>query len=154
MIDGLLRLKSKNLFKMFTDSDFTSGNSFTLEENFQIVPTGTRCVLHSVNANVVYAGVPSSSSNINNNNDSYISFRNTNSTGDLKIKIKPAFSVEGIFNRTLNDQPLLFNVPCGGVLFDDGMHVNFTAKTGSESAAAAPAADYGFNVNILYSGGS
>ena len=154
MRDGLLRLKSKNLFKMFTDSNFTSGNSFTLEENFQIVPAGTRCVLHSVSANAVYAGVPSNASNINNNNDSYISFRNTNSAGELKFKIKPAFSVEGIFNRTLNPQSLLFNIPCGGVLFDDGMHVNFTAKTGSDSAAAAPAADYGFNVNILYSGGS
>ena len=152
MKDKLKRLNANNFFKQWTPSDFTSGNGFTQEQSFTAVPSGTRCVLKSFSANVVYSG--STVTSINNNRDSTISFRTGSLSGPLILEIKPSFSQYGVVGFGKNLQASLFNIPCDGVLFDDGLFVVFAARPSTDVSAGEPAANYGFNVNIFYSGGS
>lgn len=152
MKDKLKRLNANNFFKQWTPSDFNAGNGFTQEQSFTAVPSGTRCVLKSFSANVVYSG--STYTSINNNRDSTISFRTGSSNGPLIFEIKPSFSHYGIIGFGKNLQASLFNIPCDGVLFNDGLFVVFTARPSSSAGAGEPAENYGFNVNIFYSGGS
>ena len=152
MRDKLKRLNANNFFKQWAPSSFTSGNGFTQEQSFTAVPSGTRCVLKSFSANAVYSGTTLNT--INNNRDSTISFRTGSISGPLILEVKPSFSTYGVVGFGKNLQASLFNVPCDGVLFDGGLFVVFTARPSSSSGAGEPDADYGFNVNIFYSGGS
>jgi hypothetical protein len=155
MRDKLKRLHAKNFFKQWAPTDFNAGNGFSQEEFFTAVPSGTRCVLESFSINSVYSGSSiSNSSGINNNRDSTISFRTGSSTGPLILEVKPQFSSYGIVLFGKNVQSPLFDIPCGGTLFADGLFVGLTARTSTSSGPSEPNADYGFNVNIFYSGGS
>ena len=155
MRDELKRLQAKNFFKQWAPSDFNIGNSFTQEEYFTAVPSGTRCVLESFSSNAVYSGSAiGNSSGINNERDSSISFRTGSSTGPLIFEVKPQFSSYGVILFGKNFQSSLFDIPCSGVLFDDGLFVGLTARTATSSGSSDPDEDYGFNVNIFYSGGS
>ncbi len=155
MRDKLKRLHAKNFFKQWAPLDFNAGNNFTQEQYFTAVPSGSRCVLESFSINAVYSGdAVTNSSGINNNRDSTISFRTNSSIGPLILEVKPQFSAYGVVLLGRNFQSSLFNIPCGGALFADGLFVGLTARTSTNAGASEPDADYGFNVNILYSGGS
>ena len=83
-----------------------------------------------------------------------ISFRTGSLSGPLILEIKPSFSQYGVVGFGKNLQASLFNIPCDGVLFDDGLFVVFAARPSTNVSAGESAANYGFNVNIFYSGGS
>lgn len=152
MKDNLKRLNANNFFKTWAPSEFNSGNNFIREQAFTAVPSGARCVLKSFSANAVMDG--GSAATVNNLRDSTISFRTGSSTGPLIFEVKPSFSTYNVIGFGNNFQASLVNIPCDGVLFNDGLFIVFTARPASNASAGEPGGDYGFNVNIFYSGGS
>lgn len=154
MNDSLKRVRAANVYKLWDAGDFTSGNSYSVNETVEIVPAGTRCVLRSFVANSVIDSSQSTASLLNVNNaqaGARVAFKDGAGSTVFIVKANAAFGT-GIISWGRNDLGLVCNIPCNGVLFDNGLSLYIFAITGTASAAAAPAGPYGINVNILYSG--
>jgi hypothetical protein len=154
MNDSLKRVHAANVYKLWDAGDFTSGNSYSVTETVEIVPAGTRCVLRSFVANSVIdsnQSVPSLLKINNAQSGARVAFQDGAGSVIFVVKAEAAFGT-GLLSWGRNELGLVCNIPCNGVLFDNGMSVRIFAATGTESAPAAPAGPYGINVNILYGG--
>ena len=155
MNDSLKRVNAKNLYKLWDDGDFTSGNSYSVFEDTVIVPLGSRCVLRSFSANILLNSTATALNSLNINNaqaGGRVHFLDGLGNSVFTIKAE-LWASSGILGFSRNDIGLMCNIPCDGVLFENGMTVRLSAATGSDSEPAAPADPYGVNVNILYGGG-
>jgi len=154
MNDSLKRVHAVNVYKLWDASDFTSGNSFSVQESVEIVPAGTRCVLRSFAANSVVDSTSPAPQGLNINNaqaGARVAFQDGAGATVFVVKAEAVFGT-GVMSWGRNELGLVCNIPCNGVLFDNGMSVVISAATGSESAPGAPTAPYGINVNLLYGG--
>lgn len=154
MNDSLKRVTGKNIYRLWSSSDFNSGNGFSQQEDTVVVPAGSRCVLRSFGANSLNNAGTSTPQNDNVNNvwgGSRVHF--LDGEGSNVFTIQGDAWYVGAVTWSRNDVPELCNIPCNGLLFANGLTVRLSAATGNSTSRLAPVNSVGVNVNILYGSG-
>tara|TARA_R110000824_G_scaffold124878_2_gene283701 strand:- start:1633 stop:2097 length:465 start_codon:yes stop_codon:yes gene_type:complete len=154
MNDSLKRVTGKNIYKLWSTSEFDAGNSYSQQEDTVVVPAGSRCVLRSFGANsLTDSAAANPATNLTNNiwGGSRVHFLDGEGANVLTIQADAWYV--GLIGWSRNDVPSLCNIPCNGLLFDNGLTVRLSAATGDEAARSAPSGSVGVNVNILYGSG-